>query len=162
MIRLGLIGCATFASAVALGAVHPSVPNACLLLSAQDAATLAGFPVTRDPHDEGSGGCLYNRTGASDLSSDAVEVTVKAYANGPTAHAAFPGWVNPFPKPNPIMVYTPLSGVGDEATLIHVKPGPGIAAINFRSGAVLVKVGVFPPVSDSALSVAAKTIISRL
>ena len=158
---VGYLSVASLAATLAFGAATRHIPPACQLLTATDAATLAGFAVTQDPNSSG-GGCLYNRTGASSTNSDAVEITVRTYPNAATAHDGYPKWVNPFPKPNPTIVRIPLSGLGDEATLVHITPGPGVAGIYFRSGANSVKMGVYPPVSDSALTTAARTIISRL
>lgn len=162
MMRSHAIALATVASVITTVAAVHRIPSACALLTAQDAATLAGFPVTQDSSDVSSGSCIYKHTGTPALNPDVVEVTVRTYPNAASAHAGWPTWVSPFPKPNPNIAKIPLSGIGDEAVLIHITPSPAVAAIRFRSGAVLVKVGVYPPVSDSALTTAARAMISRL
>jgi hypothetical protein len=162
MLRSHALALVTLASALTTAAGAQGIPTACQLLTAQDAATLAGFPVTQDPDDASAGSCIYKKTGGSPTTIDGVEVTVRTYADAASAHAGYPTWVSPFPKPNPNIAKIPLPGVGDEATLIHITPSPAVAAIDFRSGAVLVKLGVYPPVSDSALATAARTMIKRL
>ncbi len=161
MTRLRFVPILVIASALTITAAARNIPPACQLLPPADAATVAGFAVTQDPNSQG-GGCLYNRTGASAVSSDAVEITVRTYPDAATAHDGYPKWVNPFTKQNPTIVRIPLSGVGDEATLVHIIPGPGVSGIYFRSGASSVNMGVYPPVSDSALTTAARKIISNM
>ena len=161
MMRLSAITLASLALVAGSLAFHRAVPNACTLLTAQDATTLGGFAVTLDSNSAG-GNCQYKRTGASPFNGDGVEVTVRGYSDGPSAHAAFPAWANPSGKPNPHIIYIPITGLGDEATLKHIVPPPGITAVDFRKGAVLVKIGVYPPASDSALTTAARTMMGRM
>ena len=141
-----------------------SVPAACALLTAAEATTLGSFPATVDSSGDLSTGnsCVYKRTGAGTLDPDVVEITTRTDPDAKTAHADYPRWVNPLLKPNPIMIWTPVPGVGDEATIEHTTLKPGSDGISFRSGAVLVKMGVYPPASDSALATAARTMVSRM
>ena len=55
---------------------------------------------------------------------------------------------------------TPETGIGDEASATH--SGTVIDGIFFRHGAVLVKIGAHPPVSNAALQAAANTVLGRL
>jgi hypothetical protein len=141
-----------------------TVPPACALLTTTEAGTLGGFPASVDSTGDISTGnsCVFKRTGAGELDPDVVEITTRTYADAPTAHADYPKWVNPLLKPSAIMIWTPITGVGDEATLSHTTLKPGSAGIYFRSGAVNVKVGVYPVPTDSALAAAGKTMVSRM
>jgi hypothetical protein len=126
---------------------------------------LGGFPASIDSSQDAgnsANSCIYKRTGSGTLDPDVVEITTRTYPDAPSAHTDFPKWVNPLLKPNPIMIWTPASAVGDEATIEHTTLKPGSDGISFRSGAVLVKMGVYPPASDSALATAARTMVSRM
>jgi hypothetical protein len=140
------------------------VPPACTLLTATDASTLGGFSAAADTSGDMSTGnsCVYKRTGSPDLDLDVVEIASRTYADARSAHAGYPKWANPFLRPNPAMTWIPLTGVGDEATLVHVHSQPGTAEISFRHGSVNVKISVYPPPSDSALATAARTMVSRM
>ena len=167
--RIGLASFALVASMLTLAAARHavvgraarSVPSACALLTATDAQLLGGFKATADSTNAPSG-CIYKRTGAPVVDPDVVEITVRSYPDAATAHTAYPKWVKPLTRPSPIMSWVPVSGVGDEATFAHTSLTPPNAAIYFRSGATLVKIGVFPAPSDSALAVAARTVVSRM
>lgn len=140
------------------------VPAACALLTTTEATALGGFSAKVDSSGDNSTGnsCVFKRIGGSAIDPDVVEITTRAEVSASSAHADYPKWVNPLLKPNPIMVWTPLAGVGDEATLSHsTQPNMG-AGIYFRSGAVLVKVGVYPLPTDSALATAARLMVSRM
>ncbi len=140
------------------------VPPACALLTTTEATALGGFSAKVDSSGDMSTGnsCVFKRIGGSDIDPDVVEITTRAEASASSAHTDYPKWVHPLAKPNPIMVWSPLPGVGDEATLEHTTlPNMG-AGIYFRSGAVLVKVGVYPLPSDSALATAARLMVSRM
>ena len=106
--------------------------------------------------------CVFKRIGGSTIDPNVVEITTRAESSASSAHTDYPKWVNPFLKPNPIMVRVPLAGVGDEATLKHMTQANMGAGIYFRSGAVLVKVGVYPLPTDSALATAARLMVSRM
>lgn len=167
--RIGLGSLVSVVSALSLAAArYPvvgqaarNVPSACALLTVTDAQVLGGFKATADSTNAPSG-CIYKRTGAPVVDPDVVEITVRSYPDAASAHTAYPKWVNPLLKPSPIMLWVPVSGVGDEATLAHTTLTPPNAGIYFRSGSTLVKIGVFPAPSDSALAVAARTVVGRI
>lgn len=135
-------------------------PDACQLLSAQDASQLAGFAVSRAEHSGGIN-CRYNKPGGP-MSFDGVEITVRQEGSSEAAHARFPRWVVPVPPLPKDMTVTPVTGVGDEATITHTPAAVGISGIYFRRGSVLVKIGVHPPPSDAAMTAAGKIAVSRL
>jgi hypothetical protein len=162
MLRHTLLACATLASALTLAAARRSVPAACTLVTAQDATKLAGFDVTQTADNGSAGHCRYHRSGTTTPSLDGVEVTVRSFPDAPSAHAAFPRWVVPFPTANPNLAITPLTGVGDEASIVRPPPAVGIGGVYFRQSEVLVKIGVHPAPSDAALTTAAKTVVSRM
>lgn len=136
----------------------PSIPPACQLLNAQEASTLMGFTVVVNAGDLARAGitCRYNR---SEQSFDGANITTRVFSDGQAAHAYFPRWVIPVPPKPANMTLIPVNGIGDEATIVH---GPITNGIHFRKGAVLVKMGTHPGASDSALTVAGKTMASRL
>jgi hypothetical protein len=135
-------------------------PDACQLLTAQDAAKLAGFDVVRRANSGGIS-CRYGKVG-EDLPIHGVEITVRQEANAGAAHADFPRWVIPFPPVPAGMTVTPVPSLGDEASITHAPPDVGVDGIYFRTGAVLVKIGAHPPVVDAALMAAASTVVARI
>jgi len=156
MIRSALTLCATTALAMAGPPQRPSIPDACQLLTAQDASRLAGVPVTPSRHSAAFN-CTYQ--GAGGPASNGVEITWREFADAAAAHAAFPRWVLPSPRPTPGLTTTPVSGIGDEATVVH---NPITSGIFFRRGALLVKIGTHPPAADAALKTAARAVLGRL
>jgi hypothetical protein len=155
----------TLVLAVAVGllvmAARPplqSVPPACQLLTAQEASKLMGVAeiVNSDDAARADFNCRYN---PSPTSFDGVEITWRAYPDGPTAHAAFPKWVIPLPPMPASMTLTQVQGIGDEASITR---GKVANSIFIRKGAVLVKMGTRPGASDSALKVAGGIMAGRL
>jgi hypothetical protein len=139
----------------------PSIPPACKLLNAQEASKLMGVPVVVNAGDlaRADFNCRYNPGNAGPMSFGGVEITYRAFSDGPAAHAYFPRWVIPVPPKPADMTLTPVSGIGDEATVVH---GKIANSVYFRRGAVLVKVGTVPGASDTALVTAGKTMAGRL
>ncbi len=110
------------------------------------------------PHTGGTD-CAYAGAGGPGVSG--VEITVRVESDAGTAHADFPTWVQPVPGALPPgFTITPETGIGDEASETH--SGTVIDGIFFRHGAVLVKIGAHPPVSDAVLQAAANTVLGRL
>jgi hypothetical protein len=161
MIRVISVAVAVGVS-VAAARPGPDTPApACLLLVAPEASKLLGMPVVVNPDDVKrlDFSCRYNPPNAGPLSFDGVEITWRTFSDGNTAHAYFPKWVIPVPPKPADMTLIPVTGVGDEATVVH---GAIINGIYFRRGAVLVKVGTHPAASDTALQTAGKIIVGRL
>ncbi len=158
MIRsvLVLTLCALIAWAKGGPTQRSSIPDACKLLNAQDASKVAGVPVTAGPHSAAFN-CAYHGTGGP--AANGVEITWREHPDAAAAHAAFPRWVLPVARPTPGLTTTQVSGIGDEATLVH---NPITSGIYFRRGALLVKIGAHPPAADAALKAAASTVLSRL
>jgi hypothetical protein len=130
--------------------------NPCTLFTAADASRLAGRTLTRAPGgDLGSGTCAYS--GGTVLIG--AELTVKVDAGSDAAHAEFAKWVEPVPNTAPGFSVTPVANLGDEAKATHSSFTVGIY---FREGTVLVKIGIYPPVSDAALKTAANAARARL
>jgi len=141
-------------------AIHLATLDACKLLTVQDATTLAGAPMAAGA---GSGpiDCHYAGPGGPAVSG--VEITVRVDADAGTAHSEFPRWVQPIPGNTPGFTVTPVANLADEASETHTDVGTThIAGIFFRRGAVLVKIGSYPPASDAALRAAATTVIGRV
>jgi len=133
-----------------------ATPDACSLLTAHDAALLAGQPLNAVP---GSDPTMCRYRGNDGPGALGVEVHVKVLADAATAHAQFPTWVVPFPGSVGPTV-TELKNVGDEAAIVR---NAIMSGVNFRRGAVLVKIGVHPPLSaDAALKLAASAAAGRL
>jgi hypothetical protein len=103
----------------------------------------------------GSGTCAYS----AGRVLIGAELTVKVDASSDAAHAEFAKWVEPVPNTAPGFSVTPVANLGDEAKATHSSFTDGIA---FRDGAVLVKIGVYPPVSDAELRTAADAARARL
>jgi hypothetical protein len=144
--------------ALALAATHAAAgaPDACTLLTAKDASALAGQTLSAAPN---SGGINCRYYGAGGHAVLGVEIAVKSEPDSASAHAHFPRWVVPFPgSAGPAVSAVPQ--LGDEAAIVH---GPVASGVNFRHGAMLVKIGVHPPgASDAALKAAASAVLGRL
>jgi hypothetical protein len=138
----------------------PSAIDACKLLTAPEASRLAGATVklaskSANSALSGSLNCIY----AAGTSAGA-ELSVKVDADAATAHAGYPDWVQPIPGVAAGLVRTELTNLGDEAS--ETRTGNVNDAIYVRKGAVLVKIGVYPPAGDAALRAAALTALSRV
>jgi hypothetical protein len=130
--------------------------NPCTLLTAADASRLAGKPLTHAVGGGlGSGTCAYS--GGKVLIG--AELTVKVDPSAAAAHAEFRGWVQPVPNTAPGFSVITVSKLGDEAKATRASFTDGIY---FRSGAVLVKIGVYPPATAAVLERAAHTALDRL
>jgi hypothetical protein len=141
--------CVTTAAAAA-------TPDACSLFTAKDAAVLAGQAVSVVP---GSSPTMCRYHGAGGPGSLGIEVHVKVLADAASAHAQFPTWVVPFPGSAGPTV-TEVKNLGDEAAIVR---NSIMSGVNFRRGAVLIKIGVHPPLSgDASLKVAASAVVGRL
>jgi hypothetical protein len=132
-----------------------ATPEACALMTASEASTLAGQPVSLVPNSSGTM-CRFH--GAGGPGSVGVEIHVKVDADQATAHTEFPRWVTPFPTSAGPTV-TAVNKLGDEAAILR---NPIMSGVNFRRGAVLVKIGVHPGVDDAALKTAAAAVLGRL
>ena len=146
---------ASVAAGWSLAAAASGAPDACALLTAIDASAVVGQPLTVAPHSGGIN-CHYNGAGGPAVLG--VEITVRVDPDAATAHAHFPRWVLPIPGSAGPTV-TPVPNLGDEASLVRGSVGSGVY---FRHGAVLVKIGVHPPVADAALKTVAATVVGRL
>lgn len=147
-ILLAACGAATVAGA--------ATPDACSLLTAKDAALLTGQTLTAVASSDPTI-CRYR--GPDGPGGLGVEVHVKVMADAAAAHAQFPRWVVPFPN-SAAPAVTDVKNVGDEAAILRNEIMSGV---NFRRGAVLVKIGVHPPLTgDAGLKVAATTVAGRL
>jgi hypothetical protein len=134
----------------------PTSINPCTLFTAADASRLTGKPLTRvTGTDLGSGTCAYS-AGTVVIGA---ELTVKVDASADAAHAEFAVWVQPVPVTAPGFSVTRIANLGDEAKVTHSGFSDGVY---FRDAAVLVKIGVYPPVSDAALIAAANAARARL
>ena len=103
-----------------------------------------GVAETVNPNDAARAAfnCRYN---PSPTSFEGVEITWRVLSDAPSAHTYFPKWVIPFPPMSASMTRTPVSGIGDEASITH---GRVVNSIYFRKGAVLVRMGTMPGASD--------------
>ena len=120
--RIGLGSIASVALLISLVAARharsehgaSNVPPACALLTPTEATTLGGFSAKVDSSGDMSTGnsCVFKRIGGSTIDPNVVEITTRAEPSASSAHTDYPKWVNPFLKPNPIMVRVPLAGVG--------------------------------------------------
>jgi hypothetical protein len=133
-----------------------ATPDACALLTAKDASALAGQALTVVPNSGGSG-CRYH--GAGGPAALGVEIHIKVDADAATAHAEFARWVVPYPgAAGPTL--TDVKSLGDEAAILR---NAIMSGVNFRRGAILIKIGVHPPVTDdAALKAAASAVLGRL
>lgn len=130
--------------------------EACALLTAKDASALAAQPLSVVPGSDPSM-CRYH--GAGGAGALGVEIHIKVLADAAAAHAQFPKWVVPFPGSAGPAV-TDVKNLGDEAAIVR---NAIMSGVNFRRGAILVKIGIHPPASDDAgLKSAAFAVISRL
>jgi len=133
-----------------------AIPDACALLTAKDASTLAGQALSPVPNSDPLI-CRYH--GAGGPGAPGVEVHVKVLSDVATAHAQFPKWVVPFPGAAGPTV-TDVKNVADEAAIVK---SAIMSGVNFRRGAILIKIGVHPPVTDdTSLKAAASAVIGRL
>ncbi len=136
--------------------VEMTTIDPCTLFTAADASRLARRPLTRAVGGElGSGTCAYS--GGKVLVG--AELTVKVDASAATAHAEFRRWVEPVPNTAPGFSVATVAKLGDEARSAGASFTDGIY---FRAGAVLVKIGVYPPASAAALKTAADAALGRL
>jgi hypothetical protein len=131
-------------------------PDACSLLTAKDAAALAGQVLSVVPSSDPDM-CRYHGPGGPGALG--IEVHIKVMPDAAVAHAQFPRWVVPFPGSAGPAV-TEVTNIGDEAAIVR---NTIMSGVNFRRGAVLVKIGVHPPLSgDAALKAAASVVVGRL
>jgi len=144
MLLAGAVLCGAWRSAAR------SAPDACTLLSAKDASTLAGQPLTLAANVSATD-CRYDAAGGP--VKGAVEIHIRVDASAAQAHADFPRWVLPFAMADAPQG-VPLSGIGDEAA---TRQGTISSGIYVRKGAMLAKIGVYPPVTDIARLTAAAT-----
>jgi hypothetical protein len=142
------------------GFAAPPPPSACVLLTASDASTLAGSPVTLVNDDINATSCGYG-TGGDVMGKAIVQITVGIFPDAATAHSEYRSWNAIDPPLPPTETVTSVSGVADEADITHTTPSE-LSAIDFRKGATVVRIGVRPPASDGALKTAALTVASRL
>jgi hypothetical protein len=128
----------------------------CTLFTARDASRLVGKTLTHAPGGGlGKGTCAYS--GGKVLIG--AELTMKVDAGSAAAHAEFPKWVVPVTTTAPGFSVTTLANLGDEAKTTSTSFS---YSIYFRVSNVLVKIGVYPPVSVAALTTAARAAIDRL
>jgi hypothetical protein len=136
--------------------VEMTTINPCTLFTEADASRLAGKPLTRAVGGGlGSGTCAYS--GGKVLIG--AELTVKVDTSAAAAHAEFRRWVQPVPNTAPGFSVVTVTKLGDEAMASRSSFTDGIY---FRQGAVLVKIGVYPPASAAELKTAANTAADRL
>ncbi|MGO9876508.1 MAG: DUF3558 family protein [Acidimicrobiia bacterium] len=128
----------------------------CRLLTASEATSLVGIAVKRSAG--GGPGSLYCKYAAA--TSAGAEVTVKVDASPAAARAGYPSWVQPIPGVANGLTVTQVSNLGDEAS--ETRSGNVNDGIYVRNGAVLVKIGAYPAVSEAALRVAALHALSRV
>ena len=138
------------------------IPDACTLLSVQEAIAIIGPPLALGHHESNAtfSTCVYSRASASPgvLPND-VEIHYWAMSDVPTAQAKFQKVVHPGPMAGTTV--TSVSGLGDEADVKRT-PSYQMNSIEFRRGVSIVSIGVNPLVSDSALIAAGKKALSRL
>ena len=103
--------------------------------------------------------CTYGVNGGA--MGTVVEITVGVFPNAASAHTEFRPWNAIDPPLPPTETVITTTGVGNEAAITHTNPSE-LSAIDFRKGAILVRIGVGPPASDAALKTAALIVASRL
>jgi len=145
-----------------LTSLHTKAPpsSACSLVTASEASTLAGSPVTNVPGDSSATSCGYGTKGGV-MGPANVEITVGVFPDAATAKSEYRSWNAIDPPLPPTETVISVTGVADQADITHTSPSE-LSAIDFRKGATIVRIGVGPPASDAALKTAALTAASRL
>ena len=125
----------------------PGEPDACTLITTDEAAAALGEPV--DPGvvpEPGASSCLFSGHPAQGLGIDGVEISITSG-----------GDFDPNKKSIPGLTITPVSGVGDAAYYISI--GAGYQVLNVKKGQTTFTVSVLKKgASDSQLQSAEKTL----
>lgn len=139
--------------------------DACKLMSPAEASQLAGRPLTfkRKEANATFATCVYEGAmqNPMDIPPIHVEITYGSWPDAGTAHTRFQARVQPGGRPMQNSTVTPVAHLGDEAAIKRT-PDLQINSIDVRKGTAVVSFGVKPLVSDSALTAAARTALSRL
>lgn len=141
-------------------------PDACKLLSAQEAQLLVGPPLALS-HTESNATfstCVYGRPNQNPAEilqkvPDHVEIHYYLLADASAAQARFQRVVHPGPMAGTTL--TAVSHLGDEADIKRT-PNLNVNSVEFRRGVAVVSIGVSPLVSDSALIAAGRKALSHL
>jgi hypothetical protein len=139
-------------------------PDACALISLNDALAIIGPPLGLNHTTSTTtfSNCIYNRPNKDPLAiPESVEIHYWLLADVPTAQAKFQRVVHPTATTGPGTTMTSVPGLGDEADIKRT-PGLKLNSIEFRRGAAIVTIGVSPIVSDSLLKAAAVKALGRL
>jgi hypothetical protein len=138
-------------------------PNACSLLSAQDAAAIVGPPVAMT-HTESNAAfstCLYRRPGENPITTPGhhVEIHYWVFGNASDAQAKYQKVVHPGAMMGTTVTAVPQ--IGDQADIKRT-PSYQLNSIEFVKGTAVVSIGVSPLVDDSLLKAAARKAITHL
>ena len=159
--KAGSTETSTTFTGLATGAQVPTVTDVpqtidpCKLMTVTEATRLAGAPVKLSSGGgPGSLDCVYTGKSAG------AEVTVKVDKDEQAANAEFPSWVQPIPGQAAGLTTTQIDNLGNEASKTQNRNVND--AIYVRRGAVLLKIGVYPPAGTPALRAAATTALGRV
>lgn len=137
-------------------------PDACKLLSLEEATALVGSPVALK-HTESSSSfstCNYSAPSQNPLAiSNHAEIHYWLLPDVDAAKAKFQKVVHPGPMEGTTI--TPVPKLGDEGDIKRT-PNLNVNSVEFRRGTAIVTIGVSPIVSDTALISAGKKALSRL
>jgi hypothetical protein len=163
MIRASTVGALAIALAMGGWSSQPATPDACKLITLNDANAVVGPPLmlAHTVTDPGFSNCVYHRPG-HDLAALAtfVEVHYWVMPDVPAAKTKFQSVVHPTPQSFPGQTIAPVPGLADEADIKRT-PAAKTCSIEFRRGVAIVTIGT-STVEDSLLKAAAVKAISRL
>ncbi len=165
MIRTAPLGMLVAVLAIGGWSALPANPDACKLISVNDATAVIGPPLsmTHTESNASFSSCQYSRPGQGPSAMpNHVEIHYWVMADVPTAQAKFQKVVRPGgPTPMAGTTITAVPKLGDEADIKRT-PMMELNSIEFRRGVAIVTIGVSPLVDDSLLKAAAMKAMSRL
>jgi hypothetical protein len=133
----------------------PQNLDPCTILTVQQASALAGATVVKTSGGGvGSLDCVYAAG-----KTKGAEITIKVDSTPAAAQAEFPAWVQPISGLANGLTVKQVANLGDEAST--TRNGKINSGIYVRKGALLVKIGTHPAVTQAALVTAVKLAIAK-